>query len=96
MKKVTKATFKKFLRENENLFVNCKREFDGMTDCCESRNAGWRPAGQVDWTDEHRLGIGIYLVGYGRDYFKLYEQNGYSGFRLYNCCGSWIVARRTK
>lgn len=36
MKKITKTTFKSFLKKNEeNLYIQTKSDFDGMSDCVE-------------------------------------------------------------
>lgn len=36
MKKITKATFKSFIKKNENkMFLQIKSDFDGMSDCVE-------------------------------------------------------------
>ena len=76
MSKITKATFKSFLRKNEGrLFIKCKSSFDGMTDSVEtSRNQAYRPlvklardparpfVSQSDNTLCYGIGSGIWLV----------------------------------
>lgn len=93
MKKTTRATFKKFLRENKGkLLINVKSEFDGMTDCCESQHAGFQPAKENGKDDNYTLGInGVYLVGHGGDRFRSYSENGLNGIEVYNCCGHFVV-----
>lgn len=97
-KKITKATFKSFVNKNRaSLFVNVTSSFDGMTDCCESRNGGFREA-KVDPlknAEGHTLGVnGIWLVGQSRDYFTAYESAIFTGIEVYNSCGCFIVAVR--
>lgn len=96
-KKITKATFKSFLKnaQIENLFINVKSSFDGMTDSCEQRNGGFKPAQKTDSHIEYTLGFnGIWIVGGGRDYFQVFESNGFKGFEVFNACGSFIVAQK--
>ena len=41
--KTTKSTIKSFINKNiDNLFINVKSSFDGMTDCCESLHEGFK------------------------------------------------------
>lgn len=97
MSKITKATFKSFIRKNKgNLLILTKRKFDGMTDGCE-------PTGQVDFEpitqttewQEHTCGIqGAWLVGGGRDYFSEYNDRGVTGINVYNSCGSFVIGVR--
>lgn len=43
--KITKATFKKFLKENDaNLFIWAKSSFSGQTDCVEELDTTFKPA----------------------------------------------------
>lgn len=93
-KKITLATFKSFIRKNANaLFVNRKSSFDGMTDCVESCNGGFRRAEAETTFGNHSLGLrGLWLVGHSRDYFNAYEDEKFVGIEVYNCCGRSIVA----
>ena len=101
-KKITLATFKKFLRENlrqaENLFINVTSSFDGMVDCCTGRKDGWKPVvkGEDFGTqirEENTLGIsGVWLVGRSRDCFERYEDENFIGIHVYNCCGAFNLA----
>ena len=93
MKKITKATFKSFIKANAaNLHINVKRSFDGMIDGCRSYNDGFEPATATVRHSEHTLGYdSIWLVGGGRDYFDAYEADGFKGIKVYNSCGSFIV-----
>ena len=94
--KTTKATIKSFIKKNaDNLYINVKSSFDGMTDCCESQNNGFQKA-QPDsdgFYNQHTLGItGAWFVGQSRDYFYPYNQNGFKGYEVSNCCGHFILA----
>lgn len=93
-KKITLATFKKFLRENhDNLFFMPESSFDGMTDCiqqCEKPTP--RKAEHTADYGEHTLGIsGVWLVGSSRDYFQPFEDELFKGISVSNCCGSFSV-----
>ena len=96
MSKITRATFKSFLRKNQgNLFINIQSRFDGMTDMVESRNGGFVPATSADWHTDSNCGIqGACLVGGSRNLFSLYENNGFHGIEVYNCCGQFVVATK--
>jgi len=94
--KTTLATIKSFIRKNAgNIYINVKSEFDGMTDCCESRHDGFTKAKHLENSgrDAHDLGIqGAWFVGSSRDYFRDYNENGMTGFEVTNCCGRFIIA----
>jgi len=94
MKKITKATFKSFLRKNAGkLHVKVTSRFDCMTDCCQPVKDGFDLAIPSENPNDHDCGIsGVYLVGGGRDYFTEVTENEYSGIRFYNCVGGGIVA----
>lgn len=96
MKKITKATFKSFINKNrENLFLNVTSSFDGMQDCCESRHGGFMPAKKcnLEHAKENTLDVaGLWIVGGGRDYFKAFENEQFSGIEYSNSCGRGIVA----
>jgi len=97
MKKITLATIKSFIRKNKsNLFLNVKSSFDGMTDCIEFRNYGFNPIKNTEWAQnnhKHTMGIqGAWFVGQSRDYFSEYSKNGFFGYEVSNCCGSFVLA----
>ncbi len=95
MQKITKTTFKNFIKKNkEKLLVCAESAFDGMEDCVVySENKAFRNVRAISEHIEHTLGLaGLWLVGYGRDYFKHYEDDKVIGIKLYNSCGSSIVA----
>lgn len=93
-KKITKATFKSFLRKKKgSLYINVKSSFDGMTDCCEDQKGGWGSVVYTNNNSEHTQGIeGIWLVGSSRDSYSFFEEGGFIGIEVYNCCGHFIVA----
>lgn len=96
-KKITRATFKKFVTEADaDLYIQVKSAFDGMTDGCETVKGDFIPAvrGTEPINDNpYTLGIkGVWLVGSSRDYFSFFEDSTYVGIRVYNSCGSFIVA----
>ena len=94
MTKITKATLKSFVRKNANkLFINVKSSFDGQVDGCEPCHAGFQPAVRSEIHEGHTLGYkGIWLVSGSRDYFRPYNENGFEGIEVSNCCGYFIVA----
>lgn len=94
-KKITKATFKSFVRKNaENLMISTESDFDGMQDMVVScGNRDFRPVTKSERSEENTLGIvGLWLVGGGRDYFEAVEKDGFKGIRVWNCCGSSVLA----
>jgi hypothetical protein len=94
-KKITLATFKKFIRENfESLHISHSSTFDGMTDGQRSCDKVFRKIEKSDRLGmvDHDLGVsGVYLVGSSRDYFTAFEQDGYHGITVLNCCGCFRV-----
>lgn len=96
-KKITKATFKSFLKKNQgNLYVQNKSSFDGMTDCVEScSDQSWGKAQSAEHFHENNLGIqGVWLVGGSRDWFSPFNDGKFTGIDVYNCCGHFIVGVR--
>jgi hypothetical protein len=92
MKKITRATFKSFIRKNSNLFINVKSRFDGMIDGCASVNTSFLRAIREENHLENTLGInGLWLVG-GNDRFSHYEDDKFIGIEYYNCCGNGVIA----
>lgn len=93
-KKITKATVKSFIRKNrQDLLINVKSRFDGMVDGVMPVESAFATAKQTDRHIERTLGIaGAWFVGGGDDRFEAYEENGFKGYVVYNCCGSFILA----
>jgi len=94
MSKITKATFKSFVKKNRaKLLVNVKSKFDGMIDGTRTVNDGFAPAEAAEHVFDNNLGIcGVWLVGNSRDYFTAYEKDNLKGIAVSNCCGSFVVA----
>lgn len=93
-KKATVATIKSFIRKNRpSLLVKTTSTFDGMCDGvrpCE--NPGFYPAKDTD-CPERTAGVqGVWLVGGGRDCITPFRKDGFEGYEVYNCCGSFSVA----
>ncbi len=94
-KKITLATVKSFVRKNsDRLYINVKSSFSGYTDCVEQVRGGFAKATKANPVNEsYTLGIaGAWFVGQSRDYFRTFEDANYTGFEVYNCCGSFILA----
>ena len=97
-KKITLATVKSFIRKNVNndLHLSVESRFDGMTDCVENNpHAGMKPANVsgYDPKKECNLGIpGLWFVRGSGDYFTKLETAEFTGFSVWNCCGSWEIA----
>ena len=96
VKRITIATIKAFVKKNKsNLLINIRSSFNGMTDCCEpvSIKNGFVKAQETDKHISNTLGIqGAWFVCGGDDNFSIYNENGVLGFKVNNCCGSFIIA----
>ena len=92
MKKPTLATLKSFINKNQsNLCINVQSVFDGMIDGVQQyTNSRFVPATKSDGY-KNTLGInGVWVVG--GDYIRPFEENGFTGYTVSNCCGSFVVA----
>lgn len=97
-KKITKATFKKFLRDNKNLYIRNISSFNGMIDGhsseCDNGFTRLEKIKEKKYISDNNLGyVGVYLVGGSRDYFTYYENELLEGIYVSNCCDYFIVAR---
>lgn len=94
--KITKATFKKLVREGierDNIYIKALSTFDGQIDGTRYLDGGFTKTQKRDDGNEHNLGVvGIWLVGGGRDYFQGYEDDQFAGIEVSNSCGHFIVA----
>jgi hypothetical protein len=99
-KKITLSTIKSFIKKNEgNLWINILSDFNSQSDCVESVKTGWAKATK-DTTQskdssyyEATMGInGAWFVRGGRDSFNPYNENGFSGYEVFNSCGSFLLA----
>lgn len=81
------ATLKSFIKNSNQLFVEVKSSFDGMTDCVESVESKL-----TEVSKENAIGHkGVWCVGYSRDYMKYIETNTMIGIEVSNCCGRGIL-----
>lgn len=95
-KKITRATFKKFIRDNKGrMLIRVESDFNGMSDCVEYdadalfSEAEHLPAG----SQANMMGIrGVWLVGSSRDCFYAYEDDSRAGIRVSNACGTFVLA----
>lgn len=95
MKKTTMATIKSFIKREKSagrLFINVKSSFDGMIDCVALCNNGFTPITSIKECIHNQGIAGAWLVGSGRDYFEDYSDETFIGYRISNCCGSFILA----
>ena len=88
------ATVKSFIKKNrKNLYVKVKSNFNGMTDSVEQVEDTFTPAEDETRNQGHTMGIlGAWFVGHGRDYHEAFSAEGFTGFKVFNSCGSFIVA----
>jgi len=98
-KKITRATFKKFVRENKDLlFVEVHSTFDGMVDGVVAVNdtAIKVTINEEEQDDLHTLGIkGVWLVGHSDDYFSEVNDTLFKGISVMNSCG-WFTVKTLK
>lgn len=97
MAKVTLATIKRFIKANRaSLHISCRSSFDGMQDCVTSTgNKSFRVAESPEAGQDHSncLGVrGAWFVFGSRDSFSTFSEDGFTGYRVYNCCGSFVLA----
>lgn len=99
MAKITMATVKSFIRKNEGkLYIRTKSSFDGMVDGvrdCPDRDWSLALAPDAGHNHSNQLGIhGAWFVGGSRDYLQPITDGEFTGFHVYNCCGSFDLAVR--
>jgi hypothetical protein len=94
MKKIALSTIKSFIRKNEGkLYIMKQSEFDSMSDCVTNIDNSKFTLCESDNKHENTKGIkGAWFVGDSRDYFTPYNENGFMGYGVYNCCGSFVLA----
>ena len=93
-KRITLATFKKFIRDNKNnLFIMVQSSFDGMVDCISNvKDIPHKVEVPDVYDNKNTLGIeGVWLVGSSRDYFKAFEDDMFNGIEVSNSCGCFKV-----
>ena len=93
-KKITRTTIKSFIKKHRGeLFINTLSVFDGMVDGVQDVKGGFVPASSPERECDNNLGIaGAWFVGHGGDYFTEYDNGAFKGYRVSNCCGSFILA----
>lgn len=94
MSKITKSTIKSFIKKNfDNLYIKVKSEFSGMTDCVEAVQDDFHKVMKDDRI-HNTFGIaGAWFVdGSGRNFFREYNDNGFKGYEVSNCCGRFVLA----
>jgi hypothetical protein len=104
-KKITLTTIKSFIKASgDQLHISCLTRFDGMTDGTEQcKDRSFRPAVAPNRDGkpfrslgrDNTLGIqGAWFVFDSRDHFTAFDDGTFAGYRVYNCCGSFILAVR--
>ena len=97
MKKITRTTIKSFIKKNfDDLYISTRTRFNGMIDCVDACADQSFHKGERDERERfHDTSLGIknaYFVGSSRDYFQPYDLDGFKGYEIYNCVGSFILA----
>jgi hypothetical protein len=93
-KRATLATIKSFVKKNRSqLLISTESRFDGMYDgVIECRDQSFRPITEGPYP-ENTLGIrGAWFVGGSRNRISPFRKNGFQGYEVYNCCGSFKLA----
>jgi hypothetical protein len=95
MTKITRATIKSFINNNE-IFIKTKTRFSGYTDCAESCENQSIKKAKILNKDNHNykynLGIdGAWFVGGSRDYFEPIQDVHFYGYEVYNSCGTFYL-----
>lgn len=98
-KKITRSTIKSFIKKQiaqDNLYVKCKTTFNGMIDMVDdSQDQSWFKVDSIDMEKHYNFGIkGLWLVGQSRDSFSSYSDDRFTGFEVYNCCGTSMVGMK--
>lgn len=95
MARIRRTTVQAFLRKYAGqVQLRLDSAFDGMTDgVTYARTATFKPAISTERNLEHSMGLqGVWFVGDGRDYITPFESDTLTGYSVYNCCGSFILA----
>ena len=99
MKKISLATIKSFINKNKSqIYLKQESDFDGYTDCVQQVKDDFSLCNHDATLNKNTLGLkGAWFVLQGRDYFRAYEDEQFTGFYIYNCCGSFsIVIKKNK
>ena len=97
MKKITRTTIKSFIKKNfDDLYISTRTRFNGMIDCVDAcADQSFHKVERDERERFHDTSLGIknaYFVGSSRDYFQPYDLDGFKGYEIYNCVGSFILA----
>ena len=94
MSKITKSTIKSFINNNISaLYINVRSKFHGDCDSDISSGGGFSWARKDESNGSYTLGVEkAWFVGNSRDYFTAYEDGQFSGYEVYNSCGSFVLA----
>ena len=97
MKKITRTTIKSFIKKNfDDLYISTRTRFNGMIDCVVAcADESFHKVERDERERFHDTSLGIknaYFVGSSRDYFQPYDLDGFKGYEIYNCVGSFILA----
>lgn len=102
MKKTTLATIKCFISteaKRNNLYIKELSKFNGMTDGTEEVNDDFHLVDSklINLGTQYTFGISkAWFVGYSRDYFTVFADEKYIGYKVHNSCGSFILAMDRK
>lgn len=90
MKKITKSTFKSFLKKNEgNLYIQYESSFDGMSDCVE-----FVPSNKRKFVPLEKATVRDADYQYGAEHGRTREQveaNFFSNENTLGYSGIWLV-----
>jgi hypothetical protein len=95
MRKITKATFKSFIKKNrDKLHIKITGILNPIEDGMDFKKSEFEPAKSINKYLDYTLGIeGIYLVDFRRgNYFKPYKDDNFTGIEVSNCCTYFTVA----
>lgn len=100
-KRITLATIKSFIKKNrEKLFLQIISSFDGNVDGqVHPKNPAFTKAEydateskNPEYHDRTQRIKGAWFVGESRDYFQAFENDQFTGYRISNNCGAFILA----
>ena len=97
MSKITKSTIKSFIKKNiSSLYIKVEAKFNGDCDCVIATDGGFSLAQKDESNASYMLGVkGAWFVGNSRDHFTAYDDGQFSGYEVYNSCGSFVLALKT-
>lgn len=93
--RIRRTTLKAFLRKNRTAIqIRHDSHFDSMVDgTVSAQSPQFQSVEVTDLNDPHTMGVsGAWFVGGGNDYINSYESETLTGYSVYNCCGSFVLA----